>query len=40
MQEIADFTGPEAAGIYQAIAGFYDGMTPEKGKRLTDFLQG
>ncbi|MFC7472748.1 DUF1932 domain-containing protein [Dankookia sp. GCM10030260] len=45
MEEIADFTGPEAAAIYQAIAGFYAGMaadqggTREKAAALTSFLQ-
>src|SRR4051812_7886859 len=44
MEEIADFTGPEAAAIYQAIAGFYDGMATdqagprEKAAALTAFL--
>jgi L-threonate 2-dehydrogenase len=46
MEEIADFTGPEAAAIYQAIAGFYEGMaadqagTREKAAALSAFLQG
>jgi L-threonate 2-dehydrogenase len=46
MEEIADFTGPEAAAIYQAIAGFYDGMaadqagTREKAAALAGFLEG
>ncbi|GGC38914.1 6-phosphogluconate dehydrogenase [Siccirubricoccus deserti] len=29
MEEIADFTGPEAAAIYQAIAGFYATMATD-----------
>ncbi|MDO9707417.1 NAD(P)-dependent oxidoreductase [Paracraurococcus lichenis] len=29
MEEIADFTGPEAAAIYQAIARFYEGMAAD-----------
>ena len=46
MEEIADFTGPEAAAIYQAIAGFYEGMAAdhagprEKAAALSGFLQG
>ena len=46
MEEIADFTGPEAAAIYQAIAGFYEGMaadqagTQEKAAALAGFLEG
>jgi putative dehydrogenase len=46
MEEIADFTGPEAAAIYQAIAGFYEGMatdqagTREKASALAGFLEG
>ncbi|WP_431267610.1 DUF1932 domain-containing protein [Dankookia sp. P2] len=45
MEEIADFTGPEAAAIYQAIAGFYEGMaadqagTGEKAAALAAFLK-
>lgn len=45
MEEIADFTGPEAAAIYQAIAGFYEGMAAdqagsrEKAADLARFLQ-
>lgn len=45
MEEIADFTGPEAAAIYQAIAGFYEGMaadqagTREKAAALAAFLK-
>ena len=44
MEEIADFTGPEAAAIYQAIARFYEGMAAdnagprEKTAALTRFL--
>jgi len=44
MEEIADFTGPEAAAIYQAIAGFYAGMAEDqagnraKAGALTAFL--
>jgi 3-hydroxyisobutyrate dehydrogenase-like beta-hydroxyacid dehydrogenase len=44
MEEIADFTGPEAAAIYQAIAGFYESMAAdqagprEKAAALADFL--
>lgn len=30
MQEIADFTGPEAAAIYQAIARFYEEMAADQ----------
>jgi 3-hydroxyisobutyrate dehydrogenase-like beta-hydroxyacid dehydrogenase len=30
MEEIAEFTGPEAADIYQAIARFYDGMAADQ----------
>ncbi|WP_149536881.1 NAD(P)-dependent oxidoreductase [Siccirubricoccus phaeus] len=30
MEEIADFTGPQAAGIYQAIAEFYRGMAADR----------
>ena len=30
MEEIADFTGPEAAGIYRAIARFYQGMADDR----------
>jgi len=45
MEEIADFTGPEAAAIYQAIAGFYEGMAAdnagpqEKTAAITAFLK-
>jgi 3-hydroxyisobutyrate dehydrogenase-like beta-hydroxyacid dehydrogenase len=44
MEEIADFTGPEAAAIYQAIADFYAGMAAdnagpqEKAAALSAFL--
>jgi 3-hydroxyisobutyrate dehydrogenase-like beta-hydroxyacid dehydrogenase len=30
MEEIADFTGPEAADIYRAIARFYEGMAADQ----------
>ena len=45
MEEIADFTGPEAEAIYQGIAGFYEGMAAdnagprEKTAALTAFLK-
>ncbi|MCB4820658.1 NAD(P)-dependent oxidoreductase [Roseicella aerolata] len=46
MEEIADFTGPEAAAIYQAIARFYEDMAAdqagprEKAATLSRFLGG
>jgi L-threonate 2-dehydrogenase len=45
MEEIAGFTGPEAAAVYRAIAGFYEGMAAdnagprEKAAALSAFLQ-
>jgi 3-hydroxyisobutyrate dehydrogenase-like beta-hydroxyacid dehydrogenase len=46
MEEIADFTGPEAAAIYQAIARFYEDMAADqagprkKAATLSRFLGG
>jgi hypothetical protein len=45
MEEIAGFTGPEAAAVYRAIAGFYQGVAAdnagprEKAAPLSDFLR-
>ncbi|MFZ4408744.1 MAG: DUF1932 domain-containing protein [Paracraurococcus sp.] len=45
MEEIADFTGPEAAAIYHGIAGFYEAMAAdnagprEKTTAITAFLK-
>ena len=45
MEEIAGFTGPEAAAVYRAIAGFYEGVAAdnagpqEKAAALSAFLR-
>ncbi len=45
MEEVAGLTGPEAAAVYRAIAGFYRGMAAdnagprEKAAALSAFLR-